>query len=166
MQESKKGWFRPVYYANRVLSDAERNYAVTEREGLGMVYALKKFRHYLLANKVMFHVDHQALIYLVKKPQLSGRLARWILLLQEFDYSVVHTPGKEHAIADYMSRIENGELSTEIDEFPDAGLFQATVGFLTVDWYDDMLQHTQDEYLPPEVMCESPTPRWDACKIT
>ena len=50
-----------------------------------MVYSVKKFRHYLLLNPVVFYVDHMALRYLVNKPDLSGRIARWVLLLEEFD---------------------------------------------------------------------------------
>jgi hypothetical protein len=45
------------------------------------VYSCKKFRHYLLGYKVIFHTDHDSLKYLVNKPDLSGRIARWILLL-------------------------------------------------------------------------------------
>ena len=82
MQEKQKGWFRPIYYASRVLATAEQNYIVIEREALGMIYALKKFGHYLLANKVIFHMDHQALLYMVKKSDVSGWMARWVLLLQ------------------------------------------------------------------------------------
>ena len=51
-----------------------------------MIFGLKKFRHYLLASKVIFHVDHHALLYMVNKSKIAGRIARWILLLQEFDY--------------------------------------------------------------------------------
>ena len=53
MQDKQKGWFRPIYYASRVLAIAKQNYTITEREALGMIYALEKFRHYLLANKVI-----------------------------------------------------------------------------------------------------------------
>ena len=45
-----------------------------------MVYAVNKFRHYLLGNKFIFYVDHLTLQYLVNKPQVSGRLAWWLLL--------------------------------------------------------------------------------------
>ena len=76
--------------------DAEWNYTTTEREALAMVFSVKNFRHYLLMNKVIFFVDHMALQYLVNKPDLSGRLARWILLLTEFDYSVQYKPRKMH----------------------------------------------------------------------
>jgi hypothetical protein len=71
----------PVYYASRQMSPAERNYTTTEREALAVVYSCKKFRHYLLGYKVIFHTDHDSLKYLVNKPDLSGRIARWILLL-------------------------------------------------------------------------------------
>ena len=51
---------------------AEKNYTTTEREGLTMIYAVKKFRYYFLANKFIFFVDHQALPYLVNKPCAIG----------------------------------------------------------------------------------------------
>ena len=53
-----------------------------------MVYAVKKFRHYLLANKFVFFVDHQALMYLVNKPYMMGRITWWLLILMEFDFMV------------------------------------------------------------------------------
>ena len=140
MQEKVKGWFRPVYYASQMLKAPEKNYTVTKREALGMIFALEKFRHYLLGNKVVFHVDHQALLFLVNKPKLEGRLARWMLLLQEFDYTVVHTPGNQHAVADYLSRLENElEAPGVPDELPDAALFKVE-GQHCDNWYDQMLQ--------------------------
>ena len=58
----------PIAYASRLLSKAENNYTTTEKEALAMVYAVNKFRHYLLGNKFIFYVDHLALQYLVNKP--------------------------------------------------------------------------------------------------
>ena len=77
----------PISFASRQLNDAEINYTTTEREGLAMVYAVKKFRHYLLANQFIFFVDHQALLYLVNKPCATGRITRWMLILLEFDFT-------------------------------------------------------------------------------
>ena len=54
----------PISYANRQLNSAEKNYTTTEREGLAMVYAIKKFRHYLLANHFIFFVDHHACYFI------------------------------------------------------------------------------------------------------
>jgi hypothetical protein len=94
----------PVYYASRQMSPAERNYTTTEREALVVVYSCKKFRHYLLGYKVIFHTDHDSLKYLVNKPDLSGRIGRWILFLQKFNYEVVIKSGKANSNADYLSR--------------------------------------------------------------
>jgi hypothetical protein len=120
MQMYEKNWFRPVYYASRRLSKAERNYLTTEREALGMIYSVTKFRHYFLGKKFTFHVDHSALVYLVSKASLTGKLAPWMLLLQEYEFDIVHRPGVQHAVADYLSRLESGEARTGMtDDFPD-----------------------------------------------
>ena len=95
-----------------------------EREALAMVFSVKKYRHYLLMNKVIFFVDHMALRYLVNKPDLSGRLARWILLLTEFDYTVQYKPGKMNLQADHLSPLSTETGTEEMDdEFPDGRLF-------------------------------------------
>jgi hypothetical protein len=57
---------------------------VTEQEGLAVIFSLKKFRHYLLGYKAKIVTDHKALTYLVNKPNPSGRLARWLLLMEEY----------------------------------------------------------------------------------
>ena len=67
MQLEEPNWYNPVYYASWKLSTAERNYLTTEREALEMVYSINKFRHYLLGEKILFHVDHSGLLYLVSK---------------------------------------------------------------------------------------------------
>ena len=71
----------PIYYASRQMSQAETKYSTTKREELAVIYACKKFWHYLLGYSIVFHMDHDSLKYLVNKPDLSGRIARWILLL-------------------------------------------------------------------------------------
>ena len=71
---------------------------------MAVVHACRKFRHYLLGYRVVFHTDHNSLKYLVNKPDLSGRITRWILLLQEFNYEVVVKPGKANSNADYLSQ--------------------------------------------------------------
>ena len=78
----------PVSYASRHLNSAKKDCTTTEREELAMVYAVKKFRHYLLANKFTFFVDHQALLYLVNKPCAMGKVVRWFVILLEFDFKV------------------------------------------------------------------------------
>lgn len=100
---------QPISYALRLLSRTEKNYTTIEREALAMVYAVKKFRHYLLGNKFVFYVDHMALLYLVNKPQVFGRIARWLLLFLEFDFTVVYEAGMQKDIADALSCNRNDE---------------------------------------------------------
>ena len=88
-----------------------------------MIYTINKFQHYLLRQKFTFHVDHATLLYLVKKQTLTRKLARWILLLQEFDFVIQHRPGTQHAIADFLSRVDNGDNALrQDDDFPDADI--------------------------------------------
>ena len=116
-------WYRPVYYSSRKMSTAERNYSTTEQEALGMIYNINKFRHYLLGKKFTFHIDHAVLLYLVSKHMLTGKLARWMLLLQEFEFDIQHRPGTQHAVMDYLSRIENGADAVDgDDDFPDGAI--------------------------------------------
>ena len=90
MQISELNWYRLVYYANRKVSKAERNYLATEKEALGLVYNVNEYQHYLLGQKFSFHVDHSALLYLVSRVSLIDKLARWMLLLQEFEFDIYH----------------------------------------------------------------------------
>jgi hypothetical protein len=64
----------PIEFAGRKLSTSEINYTTTKREGLAMVYALQKFRHYLLGGNFKMFTNHLALKYLVNKPMLGGRI--------------------------------------------------------------------------------------------
>ena len=102
----------PISYASPQLNMAKKNYTTIECEGLMMVYAVKKFYHYLLANKFVFFVDHMALLYLVNKPCSIGRIVRWFVILLEFDFTVAIKKGLTHKRADHMSRITNGEAPT------------------------------------------------------
>jgi hypothetical protein len=93
----------PIYFASRQLIAAEKNYTTTEREALGMIFAIQKFRDYLLGCPFVFYVDHDTLKYLINKPNLSGHLAHWVLLLQEFNFTIVVRPGKSHGNANHTS---------------------------------------------------------------
>jgi hypothetical protein len=118
----------PIYFASRKLSDVEKNYMTTKREGLAMVYALKKFRHYLLGFAFKFFIDHSALKYLVNKSVLGGQICHWLLLFQVFDFEVVVKLGKYNVGLYHLSRIETGEVAKSLgEELPDAQLFRVEV---------------------------------------
>jgi hypothetical protein len=63
-------------YASKLLNSTDINYIINEKETLVMVYALHKFRHYLMGNQFVSYVDHMALVYLVNKPQVYSKIAR------------------------------------------------------------------------------------------
>ena len=86
------------------MSPIERKYTTIEQEAPAVVYACKKFRHYLLGYRIVFYMDHDSLKYMVNKPDLSRWIARWILLLQEFNYEVVVKPSKSNSKPNLLSR--------------------------------------------------------------
>src|SRR6218665_1899613 len=83
---------------------AEKNYDVTRREMLAVVYFLKSFRQYLLGKKFLVRTDHSALQWLRRTPKPIGQQARWLSIVEEFDFDVLHRPGAVHSNAASFSR--------------------------------------------------------------
>ena len=126
-----------IHYASRTLNAAQCNYSTTEKELLAIVFALDKFRSYVLGSKVIIFSDHAALKHLLAKKESKPRLIRWILLLQEFDMEIRDKGGAENQVADHLSRLvrkENPELIQEF--FPDEQLFKIQD---TIPWYADLV---------------------------
>ena len=103
-QNDDNGVERVVAYASRALSDRERNYATTEKEALAIQYGTQHFRLYLLGRHFKIVTDHSALKWL-STIEPKGRIGRWIMDLQEFQFSVEHRAGKIHQNADALSRL-------------------------------------------------------------
>ncbi len=102
-----------VMYVSRLLNNVEHN---IKKKTLAMVFALHKFRHYLLGNKFVFYLNHMALVYLVNKPQVSQRLIRWLLLFLEYDFIVIYKLNKTHVVIDVLSKLLNVTKSSRILE--------------------------------------------------
>jgi len=104
LSERQGGIEKVIAYGSRKLSKQERNYCVTRRELLAIVNFLKYFRHYLLGRHFIVRTNHAALQWLQRIPDAIGHQARWIGIIGEFDFEVIHRPGKLHGNADAMSR--------------------------------------------------------------
>ncbi|GJZ08553.1 reverse transcriptase domain-containing protein [Tanacetum coccineum] len=99
--------FQPIHYASKTMTEAQIHYTTTEKEMLAVVYAFEKFRPYLVLSKSIVYTDHSALKYLMNKQDAKPRLLRWLLLLQEFDITILYKKGSENIAADHLSRLEN-----------------------------------------------------------
>ena len=98
----------PVAYASRILSPAEKNYSVIEKELLGIVFAMKKFRSYLYGNTFDVFTDHNPLQHLNTMKDAYGRIARWTMFLQDFCFQIKYRKGVDNGNADTLSRL--GEI--------------------------------------------------------
>ncbi|KAE8956529.1 hypothetical protein PR001_g31704, partial [Phytophthora rubi] len=103
MQDQGRDW-QPIAFASKVNNDAEANYPITEVECLAVVWSVKLFRPYLYGRMFEIVTDHAALKWLMTRPNLAGRLHRWSLTLQEYDFQILYRPGTTNVVADALSR--------------------------------------------------------------
>jgi len=97
-----------IEFASRALTSAERKYTTTEKECLAIVWATRKFRHYLIGTCFTLETDHKPLEWLESHKQSharSQRLERWSLELRAFDFRIAYRPGKDNQCADSLSRL-------------------------------------------------------------
>ena len=111
------GQERPVAYASRTLTSAEKNYSQLEKEGLAIIFGVKKFHNYLFGRKFSIESDHQPLSYLFNETKgisqtASSRIQRWALTLSAYQYSIRHKPGATLSNADALSRLPRPTTSS------------------------------------------------------
>ena len=103
LQEHQGKWL-PVAYISHKMNQAECSYPVMEQEFLALVYALKKWRHYLHGTEIHAYTDHQSLTFWQRFRDLTGRKARWVAQLDELGVHVHYQPGRTNIVADAFSR--------------------------------------------------------------
>jgi hypothetical protein len=101
----------PVAFFSKSLLPAERNYDIYDRELLAIIYAVKAFRYLLLGaqEKFLIRSDHENLKYFKSPLTISARQARWHEFLQDYNFELIHFPGKSNTIADLLSRRKDFE---------------------------------------------------------
>lgn len=119
---------RVIAFASRTLNGAERNYSATELECLAVVWGIRKLRNYLEGYQFTVVTDHQSLKWLQRLEEPTGRLARWLFELQQYDFDLRYRKGQLNKVADALSR--QGEVCQ----------VQATQ---QCRWYNRMLQEVQ-----------------------
>ena len=119
---------------------------MTKKEFLAIVYVINEFRHYITGYDVFVHIDHFVIKFLMNKSITSGRVTRWLLLLQEFNITIINNPGKENLVAYFLSWLthDGGNIPVN-DDFSDEHLFAIAV---KMPWFVDI-----DNYL---VTCNIP----------
>ncbi|RVW81296.1 Retrovirus-related Pol polyprotein from transposon 17.6 [Vitis vinifera] len=138
-----------IYYASKTLNEAQRNYTTTEKELLAVVFALDKFRAYLVGSFIIVFTDHSALKYLLTKQDAKARLIRWILLLQEFDLQIKDKKGVENVVADHLSRLVIAHNSHPLpinDDFPEESL----MFLVKTPWYAHIANYLVTGEIPSE----------------
>ena len=109
---------RTLQYASCTLNKHQENYSVSEKECLAIVWAVDKFRHYLLGVEFTIKTDHCGLCWLMRITDPSGKLARWALRLQEYKFKIVYKNGKAHTNVDPLSRYPIQTPAEDCDEIP------------------------------------------------
>ena len=104
LQQEQEGQLRVIAYASRALLPTETAYCTTRLELLGVVYALRQFRHFLLCRHFVLRTDNAALTSLLKTPEPLAQQARWLNLIAEYDFELIHRPGEQNRAADGLSR--------------------------------------------------------------
>jgi hypothetical protein len=148
--QSKDKKHYAISYASKTLTGPQLNYARTEKELLAVVFAIEKFRSYLVGTKVNVYTDHAALKYLLTKKDAKPCLVWWILLLQEFDLKIRDKKGVENSVADHLSHLpfeESAELPIN-DYMRDDTLLKVST---TDPWYTNIINYIVAGYIPPGV---------------
>ncbi|XP_052858196.1 uncharacterized protein LOC128265978 [Drosophila gunungcola] len=110
-QTDEEGGEHPIAYISSKLDKAQRNYSITELECLAAILSIRKFRPYVEGMPFKVITDHASLKWLMGQKDLSGRLARWSLKLQAFDFEIEHRKGSQNVVPDALSRVHMDEVT-------------------------------------------------------
>ena len=111
-----------IAFTSHCCNEYEKNSSSYEGEGAAAVWGVQHFRAYLQGKKFILVTDHQPLRWLTENKELRGKYARWAMILQEYDFEVIHRPGKTQQNADGLSRNPALTLQWKADDWAPADI--------------------------------------------
>nr|GEW66449.1 hypothetical protein [Tanacetum cinerariifolium] len=148
--QRKTKHFQSINYTSKTMTEAQIHYTTTEKEMLAVVYAFEKFRPYLVLSKSIMYTDHSALKYFLNKQDTKLRLLRWVLLLQEFDITILDKKGSENLVANHQSRLENPHKNVLENKDINENFPLETLGSLSSDstsWFADIANFHAENFI-------------------
>lgn len=155
LSQQQDGAEKVICYLSRSLNRNERNFSTTERECLAVLWAIERLRPYIEGSHFTVVTDHHSLVWLNRLQTPSGRLARWAIKLQQYDYHIIHRKGKDHIVPDTLSRSVpiidtiNVSVPTRVtkESVKDTDLCSDQSEFLDIGdkWYMKLIQQVQNK---------------------
>lgn len=105
LSQIQDGEEKVIAYASKTFNKAQQNYCTTKRELLAVVNFVRLFRHYLIGRKFVLRTDHAPLLWLKNFKDPEGMYARWITILENYDFELKYRAGSKHKNADALSRV-------------------------------------------------------------
>ena len=105
LAQKQEGRERIICCASRMLNKSEQNYGATKKECLAVVWGIKNFRNYLIANHFKDYTAYHPLQWLRSMKSESSLLHRWAAQLEDYDFEILHRPGKNQGHIDALSRL-------------------------------------------------------------
>jgi RNase H-like domain found in reverse transcriptase len=117
-QLDSNGNWHPVAFLSKTISETKRKYEIYDQELLGLIWALKEWRHYIQrsGHTTIVYSNHKNLMYFQTAQKLNDRQARWSLYLSGFDLKLIHLPGIKMVQSDALSRWPDYETNKQMEE--------------------------------------------------
>lgn len=100
----------PIAYFSKVLGPRGRMKSIYEKELIAIVFAVLKWKHYLLGRKFVIRTDQQSLKFLMEQREIGPEYQRWVSKLMGFNFTIQYRTGSTNRVADALSREFTGHI--------------------------------------------------------